>query len=116
MDWSSGYVSDVNYTHGYYPGLNPLNLNLALTYAGIKPPLIKKACELGFGQGISINFHAADKSINWFGNDFNPTHVNFARELNTTIDNTALLSEDDFETFCKNQDLPNFDFISLHGI
>ena len=63
MDWSSGYVSDVNYTHGYYPGLNPLNLNLALTYAGIKPPLIKKACELGFGQGISINFHAADKSI-----------------------------------------------------
>ena len=38
-------------------GLNPLNLNLALTYAGIKPPLIKNACELGFGQGISINFH-----------------------------------------------------------
>ena len=30
MDWSSGYVSDVNYTHGYYPGLNPLTLNLAL--------------------------------------------------------------------------------------
>jgi len=116
MDWSSGYVSDVNYTHGYYFGLNPLNLNLAFTFAGIKPPLIKNACELGFGQGISINFHSADKSINWFGNDFNPAHVNFARELNTTIDNTAFLSEDDFETFCKNQDLPNFDFIALHGI
>ena len=26
------------------------------------------------------------------------------------------MSEDDFETFCKNQDLPNFDFIALHGI
>ena len=26
------------------------------------------------------------------------------------------MSEDDFETFCKNQDLPNFDFIGLHGI
>ena len=116
MNWSSGYVSDVNYTHGYYFGLNPLNLNLALTFAGIKPPLIKNACELGFGQGISINFHSADKAINWFGNDFNPAHVNFARELNTTIDNTAFLSEDDFETFCKNQDLPNFDFIGLHGI
>ena len=64
MDWSSGYVSDVNYTHGYYFGLNPLNLNLALTFAGIKPPLIKNACELGFGQGISINFHSADKAIN----------------------------------------------------
>ena len=59
---------------------------------------------------------SADKAINWFGNDFNPAHVNFARELNTTIDNTAFLSEDDFETFCKNQDLPNFDFIGLHGI
>ena len=42
MDWSSGYVSDVNYTHGYYAGLNPLNLNLALIHAGIRPPIIKK--------------------------------------------------------------------------
>ena len=41
MDWSSGYVSDVSYTHGYYLGLNPLNLNLAFTFAGVKPPLIK---------------------------------------------------------------------------
>ena len=116
MDWSSGYVSDVNYTHGYYPGLNPLNLNFALTNAGIKPPLIKNACELGFGQGISINFHAADKAINWFGNDFNPAHANFAKELNSIQENNTILSEDDFETFCKNQDLPNFDFIGLHGI
>ena len=34
MDWSSGYVYDVNYTHGYYPGLNPLNLNLSFTGYG----------------------------------------------------------------------------------
>ena len=116
MDWSSGYVSDVNYTHGYYAGLNPLNLNLALIHAGIRPPIIKNACELGFGQGISINFHSADNSINWAGNDFNPAHVSFAKELNSTIGNKTLLSDDDFEKFCKYPNLPNFDFIGLHGI
>ena len=51
MDWSSGYVADINYTYGYYPGLNSLNMELALFYAGIKPPQIKQACELGYGQG-----------------------------------------------------------------
>ena len=34
----------------------------------------------------------------------------------STIGNKTLLSDDDFETFCKYPNPPNFDFIGLHGI
>ena len=116
MEWSSGYVADINYTYGYYAGLNPLNLELALLYAGVKPPKINSACELGFGQGISINFHSAGSSISWCGNDFNPTHAGFANEVNLESESGAHLSDDDFEGFCQQPELPDFDFIGLHGV
>ena len=116
MDWSSGYVADINYTYGYYPGLNPLNMKLALLFAGIKPPKIKQACELGYGQGISINFHSAATSVAWSGNDFNPAHTSFANEVNLASGSSSYLSEDDFERFCAQSELPDFDFIGLHGV
>ena len=113
MDWSSGYVADINYTYGYYPALNPMNLRLSLLFAGIKPPKINQACELGFGQGISINCHSAGTSVAWSGNDFNPAHTSFATEVNLAAGCSAHLSEDDFEKFCSNLNLPDFDFIAL---
>ena len=44
---------------------------MALINAGVKPPFIKNACELGFGQGISINFHSTNPSINVTGKSIN---------------------------------------------
>ena len=64
-DWSQGYVTDVGYTHGYYHELNPLRMQLALLNAGIKPPEINVACELGIGQGVSLNIHAAASEVEW---------------------------------------------------
>jgi hypothetical protein len=64
-DWTSGYVADIGYTFGYYGELNPLSANLALLSAGIVPPEVKTACELGFGQGVSVNIHAAASNVTW---------------------------------------------------
>ena len=57
--WSEGYVADIGYTYGYYTELNPLRTQLAMLNAGVAVPEIKTACELGFGQGVSVNVHAA---------------------------------------------------------
>ena len=80
-DWTSGYVADVGYTYGYYQELNPLRARLALLSAGIHAPCTSAACELGFGQGLSINLHAASSSVRWYGTDFNSSHAAFAQEI-----------------------------------
>lgn len=113
-DWASGYVSNVGYTYGVYGELNPLRTKLALLARKIVPPVVKNACELGFGQGLSVNMHAAGGSANWYGNDFNPSQAGFARDL--SIHSGAHLTDEAFADFCNRQDLPNFDYIGLHGI
>ena len=115
-DWTSGYVADINYTFGYYAELNPLRIDLAFINAGIRPPDVVNACELGFGQGMSTNLHAAASRVNWYGTDFNPRQVAFAREVAGVSQSGAQLFDDAFDQFCQRDDLPEFDFIGLHGI
>ncbi|WP_306392880.1 class I SAM-dependent methyltransferase [Telluria beijingensis] len=116
QDWSDGYMTEVAYTFGYYPELNPLRARLALLEAGIVPPEFHTACELGFGQGMSVNIHGAASSTQWHGTDFNPSQVGFARELAQDTPLAANLSDEAFEDFCRRDDLPQFDLIALHGI
>jgi SAM-dependent methyltransferase len=115
-DWTSGYVADVGYSFGYYSELNPLRSRLALLDAPWAPPKIETACELGFGQGVSVNVHAAASQIEWWGADFNPAHAAFARELAEASGANAHLVDQAFADFCQRPDLPDFDFIGLHGV
>ncbi|NTU58670.1 MAG: methyltransferase [Chlorobiaceae bacterium] len=115
-DWNEGYVTDLGYIYGYYNHLNPLFAKLAFLKAGIAIPAVKTACELGFGQGISVNIHAATTGIEWFGTDFNPSQVAFAKEMAEKTTSGAKLYDDSFAEFLKNSDLPDFDYIGLHGI
>lgn len=116
-DWTSGYVADVEYTIGYFTELNPVRLPIGLLNAGYAPPVVRNACELGFGQGMAIAMHAAAQPhVNWFGDDFNPDHVLFARWLNDSAGASAELTDESFEQFCNRDDLPMFDVIGLHGI
>ena len=80
-DWTAGYVADIGYTFGYYTELNPLRLRLAFLNAGLEVPDSGAACELGFGQGMSANLHAAASITQWHGTDFNPSQAGFAQEL-----------------------------------
>ena len=115
-DWTAGYVSNIDYTFGYYQELNPLRAQLAFLNQGLVYPEVKNACELGYGQGLAINLHAATSSTHWYGTDFNPSQAGFAQELAIESGATVSLYADSFSEFCLRDDLPGFDFISLHGI
>jgi SAM-dependent methyltransferase len=115
-DWTEGYVADIGYTYGYYAELNPAKARLALLSAGWAAPDFSTACELGFGQGLSINVHAAATSTRWYGTDFNPAQAGFARALARDSATEVGLHDDSFEEFAARADLPEFDFIGLHGI
>ena len=67
MSWASGYLADIGYTFGYYTELNPLRVNLAFLNTGLVCPQIHTACELGYGQGLSANLHAAASNTQWWG-------------------------------------------------
>jgi SAM-dependent methyltransferase len=115
-DWTSGYVADIGYTYGYYADLNPLRIKLAFLDQGLVCPDVGAACELGFGQGLSANMHAAASTVQWSGTDFNPSQAAFAQELATVSGSGARLFDEAFADFANRADLPDFDYIGLHGI
>ena len=118
--WAGGYVVDVEYTHGFYPDLAPLNLAMAATQAGRRAVDVDKPfsyLELGCGNGYSTALLAAAHPHGRFwGNDFNPTHILNARATAQAaqIDNVTFL-EASFEDLIQ-ADLPEFDIIVMHGI
>ena len=115
-NWNAGYVADIGYTFGYYHELNPLRARLAFLNAGLVPPQLGVHCELGFGQGMSANIHAAAAASTWYATDFIPAQAAFAQELAAASGANAHLTDEAFADFCTRTDLPDFDSIGLHGI
>lgn len=115
-DWSAGYVDEIAYTYGYCDELNPLRLKLALLQAGLAGPRVETACELGFGHGVSVNIHAAGSATQWYGTDFNPSQAGFAQRLASRAQVPAQLSAERFIEFFQRRDLPDFDYIGMHGL
>lgn len=118
--WDMGYHSEILYTYGYYKEINPLWAEFVFANLGIAFPNMRTgggiACELGFGQGVSINMHANASTTTWYGTDFNPSQVNFAKHLAEQGHAQIHLFDDAFGDFAKRTDLPQFDYICLHGI
>ena len=116
LDWNDGYITEIGYTYGYYTELNPLRVQFAFLNRGLAFPNIKTACELGFGQGMSINIHAAASDIEWYGTDFNAAQASFAQNVAKESGAHVKLYDNSFEDFRLRDDLPDFDYIGLHGI
>ncbi|MFC6051263.1 methyltransferase regulatory domain protein [Acinetobacter sp. Ac_877] len=117
-NWTDGYQTEVNYTYGYYKDLSPNYQKFCLLLSGIDTPdntEEQNHCELGFGQGVSLNIHAASNLGTFYGTDFNPAHAAHANILAAKAKTEHYLFDASFEElFAK--DLPQFDSISLHGI
>lgn len=118
--WTNGYQTEVNYTYGYYRDLSPNFQKFCLLLNGIESPAFQENqhhCELGFGQGISINIHASCNPARFYGTDFNPAHAAHANQLaeQSKVEHYYFY-DDSFEELLNRQDLPMFDSISLHGI
>ena len=73
-------------------------------------------CELGYGQGVSVNIHAAAVPGHWVGTDFNPAHTSHANLLCEAAQTDAQLWECSFAEMLERKNMPMFDSISLHGI
>src|SRR5215211_1762124 len=121
-DWSSGYVVDVTYTHGFYRELAPSYLGFAALVQGFAAPGLGDEpltyCELGCGQGGSTNLLAsANPHVEFHANDFNPAHIAGARDLARAARLSNVHFYDlSFAEFAENRQLPMFDIIGLHGV
>ncbi|HLG87247.1 MAG TPA: class I SAM-dependent methyltransferase [Alphaproteobacteria bacterium] len=117
MSWTEGYVTEIEYTHGYYGELSPTLQRFALLVAGFAPPPEQGAyLELGFGQGLSLAIHAAAAPYEVWGTDFNPSHTAHAAGLLEAAGVTAHPFDDSFAEFDQRRDLPKFRYAGLHGV
>ena len=118
MDWTAGYVTEIEYLCNYNRVLCPSVLRLVCLSAGLAPPAGEplRYLELGYGQGLSLNIHAAACAGEFWGTDFNPSHVAHARALGEAAGSGVRLLDASFTELAARQDLPEFDIVALHGI
>ena len=116
--WHAGYVSEIEYTHGYYQELAPHRLRLAALIAGQKTSVgvAPTYLELGFGQGHSVNINAASNPGSYWATDFNAAQAASAQELAQASGADIRLMDSAFAELAARDDLPDFDIIALHGI
>ncbi len=121
--WSRGYVADITYSHGYFHELSPPFIRFCLLLEGLDhaggesdPDGRYHYCELGYGQGVSANLHAAANPRGRFwGTDFNPDHALFAQGVARQAGVDAQWLATGFDELIE-ADLPDFDFVGLHGV
>lgn len=119
-DRASGYVTEIEYTGGFYPELGPVRLGFAAQAAGLggpDPGLPFTYLELGCGQGRSTALHAASLPHGrFFAADLNPAHIRNARAFSESagLANVTWLERSFAELL--DEDLPDLDFITLQGV
>jgi SAM-dependent methyltransferase len=120
VDWSDGYVTNLEYISGFYPGLSPVAQNFAVLFSGRAPVPLGDGftyCELGCGHGFSTAIlAAANPRGSFWGVDFNPTHIASAQQLARAGGVTNVTFAELSFAEALHSDLPRFDFISLHGV
>ena len=119
MEWTSGYRADIDYTYGYYRELAPGLIDFALLYAGFDPPRRGddvRYLELGYGQGVSLNVHAAACPGEYWGADFNPVHAAHSQQLAQVSGANAHFTDESFAEMLGRDDMPSMDYVALHGI
>lgn len=121
-NWTSGYVDEITYMHGFYRQLTPSMMSFSALANGQKfdveaPDLTY--CELGCGQGFSANLlAAANPRMQFHAMDFNPAHIVNARRLAAEAKLANVRFYDSaFADFPAEPALPEgFDIIALHGV
>src|SRR4051794_16616105 len=98
--WSEGYFTGVGYTYGYYRETSPVYQRFCLLLRGLAhdvPGTAASHCELGFGQGVSVNINAVSNPGRYVATDFNPAHTAHAREMASHAGADLRLLDDSFE-------------------
>jgi SAM-dependent methyltransferase len=119
-EWSQGYVTDVSYTNSYFRELSPVWLNHIAAAHGARPrPLTEGFTHIDLGCGLgqsSLVLAGCFPQGRFYGVDFNPAHIDTAQHAAAQLGlaNVTFI-ERAFEELL-DADLPQFDFITLHGI
>ena len=113
------YVTDVTYVRCFENDLSPSRLRLVAALNGFTPPPAEDFdyCELGPAHGdTTAPLAAAYPRARFVGVDINPDHIASANRLAAggELQNIRFL-EQDFESL-RHDDLPDFDFITAHGV
>jgi SAM-dependent methyltransferase len=121
--WGSGYVTDIEYTEGFYPAQAPHNVALTACVVGFEPPDLTQRfayCELGCGKGAtSLILAASYPNAEFHAVDFNPAHIAHAEARARAAGITNLtFHERSFEDLMRPDmgTLPMFDMVTLHGV
>jgi SAM-dependent methyltransferase len=121
--WDDGYVTDVAYTTEFYRETTPSWLAMATLLLGHRPPDLAQPfryADLGCGNGFTALVVAATSphaEVHAF--DFNPTHIEFGRNLAERAGLTNIrFHEASFAQIAAmpGDALPDFDFIVSHGV
>jgi SAM-dependent methyltransferase len=122
VQWNQGYVVDQAYTAGFYKDLTPEHLNYACVLSGVEPVPLNQPFtyfELGCGQGLTTTLMAASHPQGrFYANDFMPAHVADATQLAgaARLNNLTFLENSFAELAEGKVELPQFDFITMHGV
>ena len=121
--WDDGYVSDVVYTRNFHRETTPAWLAAAALLSGQPPPDLARPfryADLGCGHGLTAIVVAATcPHAEVWGFDFNPAHVESARELASRAGLTNVqFEETSFQELASRpaSALPAFEFMVAHGI
>ena len=125
-DWTGGYVSDVEYLPGFYPGQAPVMMDLGCIMGGFEParrPGSNDAfsyCDIGCGTGDTVAaLAAANPAGQFWGIDLMPSHIARAEDFRRAagLDNLTLVEADVAELAATGApELPQFDYVALHGL
>jgi SAM-dependent methyltransferase len=120
QDWGDGYVTDLTYTHHFFPELAPLHLSFAAFSNGRAAPDASRPfnwLELGCGSGLTATVFAATYPHGEFhAVDFNPEHIASGTQLASEAKLTNLhFYETSFQE-ALDQSWPAMDYIVLHGV
>jgi SAM-dependent methyltransferase len=122
-DWTGGYTAEIEYRASYFEEQAPQRLNLAALINGWEPLPLAGAfsyCELGCGQGTTVNLLAATHPKGRFvAVDFNPAHIARARDFASAagIGNIEFVERGFTELLAPDAPpLGEFDFVTLHGV
>lgn len=121
--WDHGYVTDVVYTSNFYRETTPVWLATAALLLGHRPPSVSapfRYADLGCGNGFTaLTVAATSPQAEVWGFDFNPAHVEAARDLASRAGLTnAHFVETSFADLAElpREGLPEFDFMVSHGV
>ena len=113
-----GYITAAPYTHVYYPESAPSHLQLATLNRSVPFPPFRplRYLELGYGNGVSLNIHAAASPGNYWGTDINTAHAATANALAAASGSGLKALTSSFEELLERPDLPQFDVIAALGV